>query len=674
MVVAGLTVAGCDGDPRATCGDGVMEGDEPCDGADLGGTSCVDQGFTGGDISCTATCELETYFCTTCGDDEVEGDEVCDGSDLGGATCESEGYIGGGELACGADCGAYDVSGCHGSACGNGTIEIPEACDSTDLGGEDCVSLGYLGGALACGPDCVAFDESGCLNQGNGETCASPQFITSLPFTVSGADMTADYTNDATFWHPTCAIAEGVEAFFAVNLTAGEELNFAETGGLFAHVRVMETCSDVSECLVSTNFFVGGDASFVAPETRTYYVVLEDRSVGGVDYDFTISHVVCGDGLRRGSETCDGTELGPYGCTSFGHLGGDLSCDAGCAYDFSACAATTCGDATTQGLEQCDDGNLTAGDGCDGGCLLEMDQEGEPNDTPPDAALNNVWTGTSDIAATWSVPGDVDHYAVTVPAGASLRVETFDITGAPDCNVTDTVMQLLDTDGTTVLASDDDGGVNWCSRIEPAIHPGAAGLAGGTYFVRVVEWSDFGDGPGDQAAPYRVVITVLVPTCGDGVVELGEECDDGNTTPGDGCDASCLIESVPEVEPNDASAMANGPFTSMVAIYPAAIGTVDDHDWYTVTVPGPSSTIDATIVDGLDHCGPTGTIDSELEIYDTDGVTSLAFNADINPVTNYCSAISLTGLAAGTYYIRTAALFFWCSGCTYRYRLLLDVH
>jgi cysteine-rich repeat protein len=30
--------------------------------------------------------------------------------------------------------------------------------------------------------------------------------------------------------------------------------------------------------------------------------------------------------------------------------------------------------------------------------------------------------------------------------------------------------------------------------------------------------------------------------CGDGVVETGEECDDLNTTSGDGCDASCLIE------------------------------------------------------------------------------------------------------------------------------------
>lgn len=32
--------------------------------------------------------------------------------------------------------------------------------------------------------------------------------------------------------------------------------------------------------------------------------------------------------------------------------------------------------------------------------------------------------------------------------------------------------------------------------------------------------------------------------CGNGTVESGEQCDDGNTTPGDGCDASCQTETV----------------------------------------------------------------------------------------------------------------------------------
>ena len=35
------------------------------------------------------------------------------------------------------------------------------------------------------------------------------------------------------------------------------------------------------------------------------------------------------------------------------------------------------------------------------------------------------------------------------------------------------------------------------------------------------------------------------PTCGDGTLDAGEQCDDGNNTSGDGCSSTCLIE-VPE--------------------------------------------------------------------------------------------------------------------------------
>jgi len=37
-----------------------------------------------------------------------------------------------------------------------------------------------------------------------------------------------------------------------------------------------------------------------------------------------------------------------------------------------------------------------------------------------------------------------------------------------------------------------------------------------------------------------------VPDCGNGVLEGAEECDDGNRTPGDGCDAVCVTEVVTE--------------------------------------------------------------------------------------------------------------------------------
>jgi hypothetical protein len=48
---------------------------------------------------------------TTCGNDTIDTGEVCDGSALGGETCENNGFSGG-TLACSATCDATDASGC----------------------------------------------------------------------------------------------------------------------------------------------------------------------------------------------------------------------------------------------------------------------------------------------------------------------------------------------------------------------------------------------------------------------------------------------------------------------------------------------------------------------------------------------------------------------------------
>ncbi len=79
--------------------------------------------------------------------------------------------------------------------------------------------------------------------------------------------------------------------------------------------------------------------------------------------------------------------------------------------------------------------------------------------------------------------------------------------------------------------------VNWCSQVGTEylilVH-GAVGDSGD--FVLDV----FDDGAACSTAP-----DCGVAICGDGVVGFGEQCDDGNTTPGDGCDATCMLEPPP---------------------------------------------------------------------------------------------------------------------------------
>jgi len=60
---------------RSECNNGVIEGEEQCDGADLGGVSCSDIGFNGGQLACDGDCNFDSQACTLCGDGNCSGDE-----------------------------------------------------------------------------------------------------------------------------------------------------------------------------------------------------------------------------------------------------------------------------------------------------------------------------------------------------------------------------------------------------------------------------------------------------------------------------------------------------------------------------------------------------------------------------------------------------------------------
>jgi len=62
-----------------------------------------------------------------CGDGVMQAGEWCDASDLGGNDCESLGN-GDGELLCATDC-TFDTSGCGGGSCGDGAVDGTEECD-----------------------------------------------------------------------------------------------------------------------------------------------------------------------------------------------------------------------------------------------------------------------------------------------------------------------------------------------------------------------------------------------------------------------------------------------------------------------------------------------------------------------------------------------------------------
>jgi cysteine-rich repeat protein len=77
---------------------------------------------------------------------------------------------------------------------------------------------------------------------------------------------------------------------------------------------------------------------------------------------------------------------------------------------------------------------------------------------------------------------------------------------------------------------------------------------GGEYKVWVTPVDDYADGLAgkhgfidalSKTDNFKVLSRVTQPVCGNGVLEEGEACDDGNNVDGDGCSADCMIEKKP---------------------------------------------------------------------------------------------------------------------------------
>ena len=274
-------------------------------------------------------------------------------------------------------------------------------------------------------------------------------------------------------------------------------------------VYVLGTCGDESTELACDDDGGGQGgpsiAQWDATEGETYYIVVDGYDSAG-DFELSIEQVICGDSV----------------------VGGD---------------------------EQCDDGNTTPGDGCDASCAWEcMDDSYEPNTVQDDASDLNGETLPVTLTDLMLCPGDVneefgvflDFYAVDVDAGEYLDVEVQG--GASlttECADQLMVLSLLDADLNGLGGGDTSEGTCAQGAFEAE--------TAGTYYIAVFE-GDQTFGPQD----YELFVDVGVSVCGDGDREGIEECDDGNTTPGDGCSASCNTEDATCTVEGDATSAVDG--------------------------------------------------------------------------------------------------------------------
>ncbi len=112
----------------------------------------------------------------TCGDGVIDEGEACDGTALPeDADCSTEGF-GEGLPGCLADCSTIDYTSCPlYMLCGNREVGFGEECDGEVFGGgiESCDDFPNLTGkGLACTEDCM-LDTSACMTcRESGESCS----------------------------------------------------------------------------------------------------------------------------------------------------------------------------------------------------------------------------------------------------------------------------------------------------------------------------------------------------------------------------------------------------------------------------------------------------------------------------------------------------------------------
>ncbi|WP_437762422.1 DVUA0089 family protein [Sorangium sp. So ce281] len=333
---------------------------------------------------------------------------------------------------------------------------------------------------------------------------------------------------------------------------------------------------------------------------------------------------------------------------------------------------SVCGDGVLEDPELCDDGDTTGGDGCSAACELELrSPEVEPNDTAAEAGGRAVLRPNVLVSAAIEPLGELDVFAFEVPGLADVQLATFSPGRLNACaEGVDTFLQLLDVDGATVLASDDDSGPEACSLIDWSVDDRATRLQPGTYYVTVEEFNNDASIPGYDLL---IAFTSLcgngvieegeacdggercssecarIAVCGDGAIDGGEACDDGGTEGGDGCSAACQLEgTLPEIEPNDARGEATaGRATAAGALFAASISPPGELDFFAVEVPG----LAELEVETFDATGPASCrgIDTVVQLLGPDGAV-IAEDNDGGEAR--CSRIRAAVTAPGVYYVR----------------------
>ncbi len=442
---------------EASCGDGKLHAtNEECDdGAGNGDTK-----------RCTSACRV-----ATCGDGFIqEGIEACDDGSNNGKT-----------KGCREDCTV--------AFCGDSHVHAGvEACDDgNDINDDDCTNECRLPG---CGDGVLQEGEAcdlGLNNSNEGECTLACEFNRCGDgfrwLDVEECDDGQANSDEGTC-REDCVLARCGDLVVRTDIAAPDTPEFEECDG----PRDINDNVDVDGCTNACKFNICGD--------NVRHVGVEECDDGnrsdddGCDNNCTISG--CGNGVPNPGEECDdGNDIDGDGCDSnckWTQCGNDKKVPVFVPVAYNGASLNSAPPPFNPGdppiLEDCDDGNLDSGDGCDANCTI--------------TACGNGIT--------------VSNY--NPPGSNELITEACD-----DGN---------DTNG--------DGCDNNCQF--SACGNGALATVQDPLYGPNEECDDGNAVDNDECDS-----NCTIPACGNNILNTGEECDDGNLENGDGCDSNCTVTS-----------------------------------------------------------------------------------------------------------------------------------
>jgi cysteine-rich repeat protein len=613
---------GCDARCRTEgCGNGRMDAGEECDPPKSG--------------SCTAHCKLESAHC---GDGKVqadEGEQCDDGNDESGDGCTDcrvecgDGTI---DASIGEECEPEYSDHCGDNCrwlptCGDGEVqaEAGEECDPSN--GTTCVDCKRAsacdGGDGGCGGQagCVPVAQPDLMQNGTFDTDASgwlPQSSLVTASVVNDGSPKPDALEVTFASGPIRAVAGAyqcvpvraghhyeLEAKYRIPASAPDGVSATVTTLLYAGTRcegqVVDTVSGSVGSVRNawTPYQVAIDTTALTPgsEGRLYVrlgVVRPENVDGGAVIWDSVSlppgplDVGCGNCVVDAGETCDD---------------GNLQSGDGCS---SGCQLERCGDGTKSSTEECDDGNsvYAAGDQCTAACrtptgcdtcaadqcasrladCMELEgvaaegpRAGTARSTLCDALLTCVRTSACDLAQRQTLgvngafiencycgtSGD-DCFSVPGAANGTCRAQTeaaIETTSpstvaarldgsAEEYPVFAAAKRLLDCETTSCASTCarapacgdgtlEDRNLDYTFNIGGKEVPCADALTATGHGCSREECDDGNTTDGDGCDH-----NCFVEECGNNVIQTGEECDDGNQVSGDGCSADCVAEYV----------------------------------------------------------------------------------------------------------------------------------